>query len=273
MIGIYKITSPTGKIYIGQSVEVEKRLTYYKAHFTVHGSSQRRLYSSIKKYGVEQHIYEIVEECKVEELNERERYWQDFYDVLSENGLNCKLTGTEEKSGRVNKETSNAMSKARKGKPIGPFSQKTREIMVKAREEASYTKNGALLQICSKTGEVLASYRSAKQAEKEKKFSSVMISQSVKTGTKHKGFYFVYEVGKDAIRYLPIGKTNSELERERAFRKNGKLIAISPETGRIVETFRSIADAVDKGFTRTGIVKSKRDGSKHKGYVWKYEKK
>jgi hypothetical protein len=113
----------------------------------------------------------------------------------------------------------------------------------------------------------------AKQAEKEKKFSSVMISQSVKTGTKHRGFYFVYEVGKDAIRYLPIGKTNSELERERAFRKNGELTAISPETGRIVETFRSIADAVDKGFTRTGILNSKRDGSRHRGYIWKYEKK
>jgi hypothetical protein len=273
MIGIYKITSPSGKIYIGQSVEVEKRLNYYKDHFTVHGSSQRRLYSSVKKYGVEQHIYEIVEECIEELLNERERYWQEFYDVLSENGLNCKLTKTDDKSGRVSKETSDVMSKARKGKPIGPFSQTTRENMVKAREEVSYSNKGALLQICSKTGKVLARYRSAKQAEKEKGFSTVMISQSIKTGTKHRGFYFAYEVGKDMISSLPIGKTNSELERERAFKKNGQLIAITPETGRIEEVFRSIADAVDKGFTRTGIVKSKRDGSRHRGYIWKYEKK
>jgi predicted GIY-YIG superfamily endonuclease len=30
MIGIYKITSPTGKIYIGESSNIEKRIHTYK---------------------------------------------------------------------------------------------------------------------------------------------------------------------------------------------------------------------------------------------------
>ncbi len=30
MIGIYKITSPTGRIYIGQSTNMEKRFVSYK---------------------------------------------------------------------------------------------------------------------------------------------------------------------------------------------------------------------------------------------------
>ena len=30
MIGIYKITNPNGKVYIGQSVDIEKRLSNYK---------------------------------------------------------------------------------------------------------------------------------------------------------------------------------------------------------------------------------------------------
>lgn len=30
MIGIYKITNPNGKVYIGQSIDLERRLYYYK---------------------------------------------------------------------------------------------------------------------------------------------------------------------------------------------------------------------------------------------------
>jgi len=45
-------------------------------------------------------------------LNERERYWQDFYDVIGENGLNCRLTITTDKSGRFSEETKLKISKA-----------------------------------------------------------------------------------------------------------------------------------------------------------------
>ena len=42
--------------------------------------------------------FEIIEQCILTQLNERERYWQDYYDVLGINGLNCKLTETKDKS-------------------------------------------------------------------------------------------------------------------------------------------------------------------------------
>lgn len=69
MIGIYKITSPSNKVYIGQSIDVENRLKRYKYFVS---KKQTRLYYSILKYGYDNHTYEVVEECKVEELNERE---------------------------------------------------------------------------------------------------------------------------------------------------------------------------------------------------------
>ena len=97
MIGIYKITSPSNKVYIGQSIDVENRLKRYKYFVS---KKQTRLYYSILKYGYDNHTYEVVEECKVEELNERERYWQDFYDCLN-NGLNCRLTTTKDISGYI----------------------------------------------------------------------------------------------------------------------------------------------------------------------------
>jgi group I intron endonuclease len=103
MIGIYKITSPNNRVYIGQSVNIENRFLSYK---NLHKRNNKLviLYRSFLKYGVENHIFEIIEECGIELLNERERYWQDHYNVL-ENGLNCRLTKTNDRSGKLGKET------------------------------------------------------------------------------------------------------------------------------------------------------------------------
>jgi len=107
MIGIYKITSPTKKIYIGQSINVERRLnSYFKMN---HCKQQVRLYNSFKKHGVDNHKFEIVEECSVEMLNDRERHYQEIYNTI-DNGLNCLLTKTSDKSGVMSIESRNKMS-------------------------------------------------------------------------------------------------------------------------------------------------------------------
>lgn len=94
VIGIYKIISPTGKIYIGQSTDVHRRLKIYKTNFC---KGQPRLHNSFLKHGTAAHIYEVIKECTVEELNIWERHYQDEYDVLGARGLNCGLTGTPDK--------------------------------------------------------------------------------------------------------------------------------------------------------------------------------
>ncbi len=96
MIGIYKIKSPSSRIYIGQSINLIKR---EKDYFYKKCKGQIRLLKSINKYGWNAHNFEIIEECTLENLNERERYWQDYYNVLGPKGLNCKLTQTNDKSG------------------------------------------------------------------------------------------------------------------------------------------------------------------------------
>lgn len=96
IIGIYKIINPNNKIYIGQSTNIEKRKNDYKK---LHCKSQKIIYSSIKKHGWDNHIFEIIEECDIKDLNHRERYWQDYYNVLNR-GLNCRLTKTQDKSGK-----------------------------------------------------------------------------------------------------------------------------------------------------------------------------
>jgi hypothetical protein len=40
----------------------------------------------MRKYGIDNFLFEVVEECSLEELNNREKYWIKYYD--SHNPLN-----------------------------------------------------------------------------------------------------------------------------------------------------------------------------------------
>lgn len=112
--GIYKITSPSKRIYIGQSSDLKERFRRYKHLYR--SKSLTKLYRSFLKYGIDNHTFEIIEECSIELLNERERYWQDFYNVNSKKGLNCRLTTTETKSGGLSEETKIKIGIGNKGK-------------------------------------------------------------------------------------------------------------------------------------------------------------
>ncbi|HMS90793.1 MAG TPA: GIY-YIG nuclease family protein [Candidatus Absconditabacterales bacterium] len=87
--GIYKIISPSGKVYIGQSKNIEKRFCQYKR---LQCKSQKALHNSLIKYGVENHIFEVVVKCSPEELNINElKYIQEFDSY--KNGLNMTKGG------------------------------------------------------------------------------------------------------------------------------------------------------------------------------------
>lgn len=126
MIGIYKITNPKGRIYIGQSIDIEKRFYKYKK---LDCKTQIKLYRSILKYGYYNHVFEVIEECKISELNEKERYYQDLLIINLKNSLNCLLTKTTDKSGLMSKESRLKMSKSRTGlKRSKEFIEKIRLI-------------------------------------------------------------------------------------------------------------------------------------------------
>lgn len=91
--GIYKITNPIGRIYIGQSKDITKRWLQYQNY---NCKNQIKLYNSLKKYGHINHKFEVIEECKINELNNLERYHQEENNVLDRKvGLNCMLANTD----------------------------------------------------------------------------------------------------------------------------------------------------------------------------------
>lgn len=132
--GIYKITSPTGRVYIGQSRNLKRRLTEYKLKSKV--KYQPRIIYSFDKHGVEKHQFDIIEYCSEEQLNCSERFWQDEFDVLGKDGLNCYLQECG-KTFRINsEETTRKLSEANKGQNNSNYGKKWSEEWKMARSIA-----------------------------------------------------------------------------------------------------------------------------------------
>jgi len=112
MIGIYKITNPNGKIYVGQSVDIERRWYHYSKKDT---RGQPLLNRSIIKYGSENHKFEIIEECSIEQLNEREIYWTHQHNAIHPYGLVLRIGG---RSGHLSEEMKRKIGEGNKGKTV-----------------------------------------------------------------------------------------------------------------------------------------------------------
>lgn len=79
--GIYKITEiESQRCYVGQAVDVAQR---WKQHIRrgvgADPPTRNKLYPAMMELGVENFTFELIEECSQEKLNEREDYWQDYF--------------------------------------------------------------------------------------------------------------------------------------------------------------------------------------------------
>jgi group I intron endonuclease len=96
---IYKITSPSGRVYIGQTIQYEVR----KARYSKGGcKKQPAIKAAISKYGWENMKIEIIHRCeKRSGLNDKEIELIKFYDSY-ENGYNCTKGGDAYDKARKN---------------------------------------------------------------------------------------------------------------------------------------------------------------------------
>lgn len=91
--GIYIITSPSGKIYIGQSVDIKRRIRRYK---NLGAIEQPYLHKSLVKYGFDSHRVEILIECKRDELNSMEvKFIEKYNSFNSQIGMNLTNGGMQ----------------------------------------------------------------------------------------------------------------------------------------------------------------------------------
>lgn len=106
--GIYKIESIEGCIYIGQSIDIFSRWKRHKR--SVNTNYKTKLIISLKKHGVNNHKFDIVELCDKKDLIKNEQKWIKYYNSFNTNlGLNqSKGTGCGIPSEKSNKKNSNS---------------------------------------------------------------------------------------------------------------------------------------------------------------------
>lgn len=212
MIGIYKITSPSGRVYIGQSKNIKKRFSGYKR---MKSSCQSRLHASFLKYGVDNHTFEVIEECEFLQLNKRERFYQDMYDVLGPNGLNCVLTSTDTLPEVKSEETRKKLSISNTGKTHTEEARKKvsianigKVLSEESRKKLSEARKGMVFS--EETKRRISESKKGKKTKRDYSLSSGLACKNSKIILDTQAGVFYYGVA-DAARCL--GKQSSVLFR------------------------------------------------------------
>lgn len=110
---IYKITSPTGKVYVGSTINrIKDRWADY---YTLNCKQQRKVYASLSKHGATNHLFEVLEECCLDNMLSLECFYGEKYDVLGKNGLNLMLPKSTDTYKCMSEETRLKLSISLKG--------------------------------------------------------------------------------------------------------------------------------------------------------------
>lgn len=82
--GIYKIENKiNNKIYVGSSINIEKRLQTHKIMLNGDYHDNKFLQSSVNKYGIKNFIFEILEFCEEKQLVEKENFFINKFNTLN----------------------------------------------------------------------------------------------------------------------------------------------------------------------------------------------
>ena len=201
MVGIYKITNPKNKIYIGQSIDIDRRFNEYKKLLC---NQSKKLYNSLKKYSPNLHKFEVLEECNISELNSKEEYYILKYNSHI-NGLNIKLASKSSWTGKKRPEHSHYLKQYGSGLSYlrtdqhkinmsnimkNIWSEKREDIIQKIKQNKIGKKTKSVK--CNETGII---YKSIKECSERMNISKGIICSFVKGKYRYptiKGFTFSY---------------------------------------------------------------------------------
>lgn len=97
LIGIYQITGPNNKIYIGSSNNIKKRWQYHKQDLDKQRHGNAHLQRAYNKYGKDAFSFKVLEIVNnVDDLERKEQIWLDilFVSLLPDEIYNMNPTAT-----------------------------------------------------------------------------------------------------------------------------------------------------------------------------------
>jgi group I intron endonuclease len=232
---IYKITSPTGKIYIGKTTRLNNRISHYRS---LNGISQQKLlYRSIVKHGWGNHLFEIIDTCPSHLLSELEIKYislNNSYHYNNPLGMNLTQGGEGTLGRKDSKET---------------IQKRSQKLIGKTRSESTK-------QLMSSLKKGKPSYRAGLPLSDEHKQK---ISQS------NKGMLPTNEtkVKRNQTRLINM------------LRDHESILQIDPATNQILKEWKILPVDISKeiGVDDTNIIKClKKKNNTCKGFIWKYQK-
>lgn len=223
--GIYKITNKiNGHYYVGQAVDIKARFREHRfsARHIEHKDHNSPIHKALCKYGCDNFLYEVLEECTRTQLNDREIYWIDKLKAR-ENGNYNILAGGQDRIKFDNKPVELYDLNGRYIKTL-PSATKVAEVLGVSRNtiygvlhgnrpscqgyQMKYaedkekiikkfvSKQGgskAVCQIDAISNQIINTFISAAQAAKEINGDSSTITKVCKGKLKtHKGFKWIY---------------------------------------------------------------------------------
>ena len=111
---IYKLDFPNNNIYVGKSIDLKRRMHEHNKP----NETETVVDRAIKKYYGKIPEVTILERCKVEILNERERYWISYYQATDKN-IGYNISDGGEHDGKRRTWTDKEILDIRKRKFLG----------------------------------------------------------------------------------------------------------------------------------------------------------
>jgi len=95
MGAIYSILNKeNGKIYVGQSVKPNKRLSQHRSQLRGEYHPNHHLQNAFNKYGEEAFEFNVLEYCDDDKLNDNEIWWINYFDSMNQSkGYNLQTGG------------------------------------------------------------------------------------------------------------------------------------------------------------------------------------
>ena len=239
MIGIYKITNKINKkVYIGQSININAR---WKEHLNNAQTKDNVIYKAMRKYGIENFVFEIVELCSEYLLDEREKYWIQYYDSYN-NGYNMSLGGEGRKY-----DYKYLVSKYQQ---LGTIEKTAKECGCHAHTVSSALKaynitpntnslgiQRPIKQIDPKTLQVIATYNSIADAAKAMGVNNNAAISKVLSGKMNLAYGYIWK-DLDDNNIISLTKIKS-------IHKNQILLQIDKDTNKILKEFNSVKEALE----------------------------
>jgi len=198
MIGIYKIISPSGRIYIGQSINVNDRLRHHQKN---PDKNLVKLYNSFMKYGIEAHTFEVLnifnEDISQHYLNMFEQLHAANEIIKGKQLLNIRRPGS---NGALSQESKDKISRAKKGKTAWnkgiPMSIEQRHLLSEIKKGkcpdslkvSCKRRYKAIIQF-DKEGNFIKEWSSIQLASDTLNINNANLVQSVKNGRCKAGGY------------------------------------------------------------------------------------